>query len=84
MQYFIEYDPVRGFQTISVRGTANLANAREDADYLQSKNDKSSIYLHKDFDHDAVLVYRDLLPHLKPNVKVRLTGHSLGPPFRLY
>ena len=78
VQYFIENPVSASSQVISIRGTANLANVREDAEYLPSKNHKLGIYVHKGFDEDTLLVYRDLLPHLDKNKKVILTGHSLG------
>ncbi|MEZ5632891.1 lipase family protein [Nitrosomonas sp.] len=65
-------------QIISVRGTANLKNIKEDAEYIQSKNNKLNIYVHKKFDEDAFKIYQDILPYLKKDYAVKLTGHSLG------
>ena len=78
VQYFLEVFPKERLQVISVRGTANLKNGLEDARYLQSKNRKLGIYLHRGFDADTMKVYEDLLPHLKKGYDVKVTGHSLG------
>lgn len=78
VQYFIEYYPEENLQVISIRGTANLANAFEDMEYSQAHDRVLSIYVHRGFDHDAFAVYQHILPHLKSHTKIRLTGHSLG------
>jgi predicted lipase len=78
VQYFLEHIPDEKIQVISVRGTANLENAKEDADYLQSKNKKLNIYVHKGFDEDAMKIYHDIKPHLLSDHSLKLTGHSLG------
>lgn len=78
VQYFLELHHDEKRQIVSVRGTANLKNAKEDAEYLQSKNKKLGIYVHSGFDEDAMELYKDLLPHLNKDYKVTLTGHSLG------
>nr|WP_292955467.1 lipase family protein [Nitrosomonas sp.] len=63
---------------MSVRGTANLKNIKEDAEYIQSKNNKLNIYVHKGFDEDAFKIYQDILPYLKKDYAVKLTDHSPG------
>ncbi|MCP5244554.1 MAG: lipase family protein [Burkholderiales bacterium] len=78
VQYFLEQDDGNKLQVISVRGTANLKNIKEDVEYTQSKNEKLDIYLHKGFDEDAYKIYNDILPHLRKDYSIRLTGHSLG------
>lgn len=78
VQYFLELDEDNKLQVISVRGTANLKNIKEDVEYTQSKNEKLDIYVHSGFDEDAYKIYNDILPHLKKDYLVRLTGHSLG------
>jgi len=78
VQYFIEHEEESNCQVISIRGTANLPNAKEDAEYQQSKNDKLNIYVHKGFDRDTHRVYQSLLPRLDKSCKLRITGHSLG------
>ncbi|MDR4513180.1 MAG: hypothetical protein MRJ23_00635 [Nitrosomonas sp.] len=45
---------------------------------MQSKNNKLNIYVHKKFDEDAFKIYQDILPYLKKDYAVKLTGHSLG------
>ena len=78
VQYFLETFPSEKVQVVSVRGTANLKNVEEDAEYLQSKNSNLDIYVHKGFDRDAAIVYDDLKPHLLVDHQIKLTGHSLG------
>lgn len=78
VQYFLERDTENKRQIISIRGTANLANAREDAEYLESRNSKLGIMVHDGFDKDTMQVYTALLPHLQKSEEVILTGHSLG------
>ncbi|MCB1984220.1 MAG: lipase family protein [Burkholderiales bacterium] len=78
VQYFLELDDENKVQVISVRGTANLKNIKEDVEYTQSKNKDLDIYVHRGFDEDAYKIYNDILPHLRKDYSVRLTGHSLG------
>lgn len=78
VQYFLEIPEGQNKQILSVRGTDNLANIREDAEYLQSKNNKLGIFVHKGFDEDTFKIYQDVLPFLDKEKEVILTGHSLG------
>lgn len=78
VQYFIEQAEGEKRTVISIRGTANLANVREDAEYTQSKNDKLGIYVHRGFDEDTMTVYEHLKPKLDASHEIILTGHSLG------
>jgi triacylglycerol lipase len=78
VQYFLERNNESTQQIISIRGTDNLANIKQDADYIPSKNTKLGIYVHKGFDRDTSALYKDLLPHLDKSQSVVLTGHSLG------
>ncbi|MDH5480337.1 MAG: lipase family protein [Nitrosomonas sp.] len=78
VQYFLESDPNAGLQIISIRGTDNLKNVREDVEYIKSKNNKLDIYVHSGFDEATYKIYNDIVPFLKKEYKIRLTGHSLG------
>ena len=78
VQYFIERLPGKNVQVVTVRGTANLKNGLEDAEYWQSKNSKLHIYTHKGFSEDASKVYADMVPYLSKEYPVIVTGHSLG------
>ena len=78
VQYFIEVLPDSQEQLVSVRGTANWQNAKEDAEFAKARDQRLGIYVHKGFDNDAMTVYRDLLPALDKSKAVLLTGHSLG------
>ncbi len=77
IQYFIEQLPNKR-QLLSVRGTANLPNVREDVEYKKSRNKNIHIYVHKGFDEDANAVFNSALPHLDKSQEILLTGHSLG------
>lgn len=78
LRYMLEQDASTKEQTITVRGTANLANALQDAEYFDSRNKKIGIYVHNGFDNDTQTLYNDILPHLNKEYKTKLTGHSLG------
>lgn len=78
VQFFLETDPVKKQQIVAVRGTSNLANAREDADYRESRNPQLDIWVHRGFDADAEVVYQMLDGHLQKDFALILTGHSLG------
>ena len=78
VQYFLELDSKAGIQAINIRGTANLQNIKQDTEYIPSKNKRLNIYVHSGFDADTYKIYLDILPFLKKEFKVRLTGHSLG------
>lgn len=77
IQFFIEQLPDNR-QLISVRGTANLVNVREDVEYQKSRNKKIHIYVHEGFDEDASAVFNGALPYLDKSQEIILTGHSLG------
>lgn len=50
VQYFIENVPSEGAQLVSVRGTANLTNAREDVEFVKARDARLGIYVHRGFD----------------------------------
>ena len=77
IQFFIEQLPDNR-QLISIRGTTNLANVRENVEYQKSRNKKIHIYVHEGFDEDANAVFNSALPYLDKNQEIILTGHSLG------
>ena len=78
VQYFLEEDPEHQRQIISIRGTDNLANIREDVEYVLSRHPKLGIYVHSGFDEDAMQIFKALQPHLDHSQTLILTGHSLG------
>jgi len=78
VQYFLEIDPETNHQIISIRGTANLKTALEDAEYIPIKNNKLNIYVHRGFNEDTIKLYADIHPHLNKTHPIYITGHSLG------
>ena len=78
VKVYVETDDARRRQWIVVRGTANLANAKLDADYNQVVDSRLRIPLHKGFADAAIRVYGFAKPLLKPGYETRVTGHSLG------
>jgi hypothetical protein len=75
---FVEVDEARRRQWVVVRGTANLRNAVEDAEYAKVKAPDIEIPVHEGFVRDARAVWSFARPLLRPGVETRLTGHSLG------
>jgi len=78
VQYFLEKDNSKGVQVLVIRGTDNLANIREDAECVESRNSKLGIYVHNGFDEDAQQIFEDILPRLDKSRELIVTGHSLG------
>ncbi|MFC6633118.1 lipase family protein [Microbulbifer taiwanensis] len=78
VQFFLESDAENHRQIVTIRGTANFSNAREDAEYVQSRNTRLGIYVHSGFDEDAMQVFDTLAPRLDKSQPIILTGHSLG------
>jgi hypothetical protein len=76
--YFIEHSADESRQVITVRGSDNLEDALQDADYVREKDSGLGISVHKGFDDAARALYRDLLPHLRREYDVCVTGHSTG------
>jgi triacylglycerol lipase len=77
IQFYVEQLPDNR-QLVSVRGTANFANVREDVEYRKSWKEDVHIFVHEGFDEDAEAVYKSALPHLDRKQEILLTGHSLG------
>ena len=76
VQYFLERFEDR--QVVTVRGTANLQNFAQDADYDAVYNSELGIYVHDGFNEDVRKLYGDLTPYLDKSRPVQITGHSLG------
>ena len=77
-QYFVEKFHDKKLQVISVRGTSNLKNLKQDVDYISAKDKRLGIYVHRGFDRDTLHVLKDVLPQLNKDYDVKVTGHSLG------
>lgn len=78
IKVFVEEDASAGVHWVSVRGTDNLANAREDVEYLKEPDPVLGVYFHRGFHRAALEVYSAVKPQLRKEVEIRVTGHSLG------
>lgn len=78
VQFFVEVMPEQKLQVVSVRGTANLDNARQDAEYIPEMDKADGVYVHEGFDSDANAVLSQVATLLRADYTTRLTGHSLG------
>lgn len=78
VKVFVADDRTRGCQWLSVRGTDDWLNVREDAEYLKELDAKLGVYLHEGFHRDASAIYDEVKARLAPAVPLRVTGHSLG------
>lgn len=66
------------YQTIAIRGTANLNNVIVDLTVSLQPNTVLGILLHQGFAEAAQQVLEDVRPYLRSNKPIRITGHSLG------
>lgn len=78
VRYFIETDLALRAQTVSIRGTADRENRDQDLEIALVRDPVLAIPLHRGFQEDAATILADALPHLRPDMPVRVTGHSLG------
>lgn len=78
VKVFAARNPAWGFQWLSVRGTDDWLNVREDVDYIKAADTRLGVYLHSGFHADASAVYEQMRGQLDKAVEVRVTGHSLG------
>jgi pimeloyl-ACP methyl ester carboxylesterase len=76
--YFVEKDPSNRTQTISVRGTAAKPNVWEDLEIALIPDSILGIPVHRGFQADAAAIYEDVVPYIRKDWPIRLTGHSLG------
>lgn len=77
-QYFVERNDKQRTQTITVRGTADQINRKEDFNIRIRSDSKLDIPVDSGFDDVARALYADMKPVLKPGYKTYLAGHSLG------
>ncbi|NIB43612.1 lipase family protein [Pseudomaricurvus alkylphenolicus] len=78
VQFFVETLPERRQQLVSIRGTDNLSNVKDDSEYIPKLSETLGIYVHRGFEEDTVQILELLRPHLEQEYQIRLTGHSLG------
>jgi triacylglycerol lipase len=75
---FVEIDRQRQVQWVVVRGTANLANVKVDAEWHEDAEARLGIPIHRGFFAAAIAVHDFARPLLDPAFETRVTGHSLG------
>jgi len=78
VQYFLEMDHQQKRQIITIRGTDNLRNIRDDVTYIESRNPKLGIFVHSGFDRDTQQIFQAIQPKLNNKYTTIVTGHSLG------
>jgi hypothetical protein len=78
VRYFLERDEKARLQYLTIRGTANKLNLKEDMEAAVRIDPASGLPVHRGFDADARAVYNDVKPHLRTDYKTRIAGHSLG------
>jgi hypothetical protein len=78
LRTFVEIDPIRRVQWVAVRGTANLANVKLDAEWHKDSEARLGVSIHRGFFDAAVAVHDFARPLLDPAFETRVTGHSLG------
>lgn len=77
-QYFLERNDKLRTQTLTVRGTADKINRKEDFNIKIRSDRKLDIPVDAGFDDVSRALYADVKPFLKTGYKTYLTGHSLG------
>lgn len=78
VRYFLEKDTPNRKQTISIRGTAEKPNVWEDLEIALIPDSILGIPVHRGFQRDAAVIYDDVIPYVRKDWPLRITGHSLG------
>lgn len=78
IQYFLESDPPGSRQWLTIRGTCNRANFKDDADCWEIVDTDLGIVAHRGFALAARELAGELGPHLRRDARLVVTGHSLG------
>lgn len=78
VRYFIETDLINNRQTLTVRGTAVKQNVWEDIETTLVPDSILGIPLHRGFQRDATAIFDDSTPHIRKDMPLHITGHSLG------
>lgn len=63
---------------IAIRGTANINNTLVNLELKLVADPRTDIRLHSGFARAARAVYGELVPHIKKDDRIIITGHSLG------
>jgi triacylglycerol lipase len=77
-RYFLATSTLTKTHLIAIAGTSNFENVLIDADFTQQYEPELKINLHRGFGRAARLIYDDVVPHVKSDYRLLITGHSLG------
>lgn len=78
VQVFVETLEQDHLQWIGVRGTADLENALQDVEWEKVEDPALGIFLHQGMATDARRCLDVVRPQLRKDLRVHVTGHSLG------
>ena len=76
--FFLVTSELTETQVVSIRGTSNIENAMLDVSLKLRADPATGVSLHEGFAYSAHQIYAELKPLLKPEYKIKVTGHSLG------
>ena len=76
--FFLATSELAKKQIISIRGTSNIENAMVNVSLKLNVDADLGVSLHQGFAGSAKQVYAELIPLLRPEYKINVTGHSLG------
>lgn len=77
-RFFLVTDEENKTQTISIRGTSNKKNMLVDAESIKILDPILGIHLHKGFQKASNELWNTIVPFLRRDYEMQLTGHSLG------
>ncbi|KAJ8605577.1 hypothetical protein CTAYLR_000168 [Chrysophaeum taylorii] len=80
MRYFVRTERKKGSvsQHVSIKGSDNAKNFRDDVDYAKVLDLGCRVRLHRGFKRVADAVWEDAAMYLEKEASIELTGHSLG------
>ncbi len=77
-QAVLQTDPDSLVQWLSIQGTDGLVDGVVDADIGLVYVEALGMEVHKGFYAATEALYKNLLPHLRKDCRIRIAGHSLG------
>ncbi len=78
IQYFLASQHKRKRHLISIQGTTHMRNALIGLSFLREKARDLGVFLHKGFLQAGRALFEDVVPRLKRDYEICLTGHSMG------